>query len=111
MTSPPPEAVITVKATIMSGTVVRWYRTVGDAEHQQPVLSASREGVAVHASYLTQIPELWVLDAKRAFEQLHQDRNADMSSWATHQPRKVSGFRSGPLDPVERALDPVEKEA
>lgn len=96
------QPVITVTATIMSGTVVRWYRSVGQAEHQRPVLSASRDGVAVHADYLTSIPELWVLDAKRAYEQLHADRDADMSGWATHERREVLGVRSGPLDPVKK---------
>lgn len=94
------QAVITVNTTIMQGTCVRWYRDVGQAANHRPVLSASREGVAVHAQYLTSIPETWVAAAKRAHQQLARDRQADMSRWATHVNR---GPSNGPLVPVQEA--------
>lgn len=96
------QAVITVNATIMQGPCVRWYRSVGDAENNRPALSASREGVAVHATYLTDVPDAWVADAKRAHGQLRRAPRADMTSWATHERREVLGARSGPLDPVKK---------
>jgi hypothetical protein len=96
------QAVITVTTTIMQGTCVRWFRDVGAAANQRPVLSASREGVAVHATYLTDVPDAWVADAKRAHGQLRRAPRADMTSWATHERREVLGARSGPLDPVKK---------
>ncbi|MFB4312934.1 hypothetical protein [Actinomadura sp. 21ATH] len=99
MIDPP---VITVTSTIMDGTVVRWFRNLGEAELQQPVLAASRHGVSVHAPYLTDIADTWVADARRAHEELRRDRRANMTGWATHQQREVTGFRSGPLEPIKK---------
>lgn len=96
------QAVITVNTTIMQGTCVRWYSSAGDAETNRPVLSASREGVTVHARYLTDVPEAWVQDAKRAHGQLRRAPRADMTGWATHERREVLGARGGPLDPVKK---------
>jgi hypothetical protein len=93
------DPVITVTATVMDGQVVRWHRTVDAATNHRPVLSASRNGVAVHAEYLTDVPREWIDAAKAAHASLTASRNADMRHLATHQNR---GFSNGPLEPVEK---------
>lgn len=92
------QAVITVNATIMMGTCVYWFRSVGDAERQQVLLTASREGVQVGRGYLTDIPDQWITDARRAHHELAGNPGADMSGWATHVHR---GPPNGPLVPVQ----------
>lgn len=96
MTEPP---VITVTATVMDGQVARWHRTVEDAAINRVVVSASRNGVAVHAQYLTDVPPEWIDAAKAAHAELAADRSADVRSLATHRNR---GFSNGPLEPVEK---------
>lgn len=94
------DPVITVKATIMDGTVVRWHRNLNAAEIHLPTLSASHNGVMVHGEYLTDVPDTWITAAREAHETLRADRDADMTHLATHRNR---GFPNGPLVPVEEA--------
>lgn len=95
-------AVITVTATVMSGTVVRWFRELRDAEHNRPVLSASRDGVLIaDGVYLHTLPAEWLAAAAAAYEQLRRDRGADMSGLATH--RRAAMF--GQLEPVGEETD------
>jgi hypothetical protein len=89
--------VVMVFPTIMDGTVVRWYRTVAAAENHRPVLSASRNGVMVHAEYLTSIPDAWVDSAKTTYMRLERDRNADVRHLATH---RNQGPSNGPIAEV-----------
>lgn len=95
MTEPP---VITVTATVMDGQVARWHRTVEAATIHRAMLSASRNGVSVHAEYLTDVPQEWIDAARAAHAELAADRGADMRRLATHRNR---GFGNGPLVPVE----------
>lgn len=92
--------VITVTATVMDGTVVRWYRALGDAHIHRPFLSASRNGVKVHEGYLHEMPADCVKAAEDAYEVLRYRRDADMSRLATHV---STGPSNGPLTPVEEA--------
>lgn len=93
------DPVVTVTPTIMSGTVVRWHRSVLAAENNTPVLSASRDGVCVHnGAYLHTIPGEWIDDATAAYEALRDHRHPDLSYLATH---RRSGL-SGPLEPVTK---------
>lgn len=94
--------VVTVTTTIIDGTVVRWYRTVGQAENRRPVLSASRRGVRVHAEYLTDLPPAWIDAAKAAHKRLSGSPDADVNDLATHRQRMVHGTRSGPLEPISK---------
>lgn len=94
----PEQPVITVSATLMDGQVVRWHRSVSDATIHRPVISASRNGVAVHAEYLTDVPDEWVSAAREAHATLKRNRSADLRSLATHVNR---GPSNGPLVPVE----------
>lgn len=86
--------VVLVTPTVMDGTVVRWYRDVAAAEQYRPVLSASRNGVTVHAEYLTSIPDAWVDDARRTHTTLSRNRVADLRHLATHRHQHVP---NGPL--------------
>jgi hypothetical protein len=93
--------VILVGGTVMSGTVVRWYRSVADAEIHRPVLEAARRGVNLGPTeYLTDIPDEWIAAARDAHQQLVADRHADLSHLATH--RHGRGLLNGPLEPVDR---------
>lgn len=96
MAEPP---VITVTATVMDGQVVRWHRTVQAAATMRPEVSASRNGVAVHAQYLTDVPPEWVDAAKAAHSVMRCNRQADMRILATHINQ---GPSNGPLVPVEQ---------
>lgn len=40
--------IVTVTPTIMSGTVIRWFRSEAAADKCEPVVSASRECVQIH---------------------------------------------------------------
>jgi len=92
------QPVITVTSTIMDGTVVRWFESLGAAENMRPALSASRRGVAVHAEFLTDIPVQWVEHATQVHRALAVDPGADASGLATHRRRGLSG----PLEEVPR---------
>jgi hypothetical protein len=92
--------IITVTATVMDGTVVRWHHTLSAAETHRPAISASRRGVAVQAEYLTDLPPEWVAAATAAYETLRRTPRADMRHLATHRNR---GPSNGPLVPVEEA--------
>lgn len=95
-------AVVTVTATVMSGTVVRWHRDLYAAEEHRPVLSASRDGVLIESGvYLHTLPPEWLAAATAAYEALKRDRGADMSALATH--RRAAMF--GALEPVEEETD------
>lgn len=96
------EPVVTVTATVMDGTVVRWHRSVSAAEIHRPTVSASRNGVMVHGEYLTDVPPEWIEAATKAYEQLRRARRADLTHLATH---RHQGVLNGPLVPVERTGD------
>lgn len=98
MTIPEPTPVITVATTVMDGQVVRWHHSVRDATNQRPVVSASRRGVQVHITYVTNVPQAWLHAAYDAHTAMALDRTADLSRLATHAPR---GPLNGPLDPVQ----------
>ena len=91
------DPVITVTPTVMDGAVVRWYRSLHAAQHHRPTLSASRDGVTVHARFLTDIPDQWIDAAKRAHRTLADVHGADLDYLATHRHR---GVLNGPLEPV-----------
>ncbi|MEU6781494.1 hypothetical protein ABZ912_20000 [Nonomuraea angiospora] len=94
------DPVITVTATVMSGTVVRWHESLQAAENHRPVLSASREGVMTHNDvYLNEIPSEWISAAMQAYEKLRRAPRADMKHLATHRHSVVA---NGPLVPVEK---------
>lgn len=93
------EPVITVTMSV-DGQVVHWHQTVSAATNHRPTISASRNGVAVHAEYLTNIPEDWVTAAKTAYNELRRNRQADLRHLATH--RHGHGLMNGPLEPVEK---------
>ena len=93
------DPVVIVTTTVTDGTVVRWHRDVRAAELHRPVLSASRNGVAVHAEYLTCIPDEWVDAAKRAHKMLRDVRGANLGHLATHH---VRGLGAGPVEPITR---------
>lgn len=90
--------VITVTSTIMDGTVVRWFSSVEAATNQRATLSASRRGVALHAEYLTDIPDRWVRHAIEVHRALAADPGADAAGLATHRRRGLFG----PLEEVPR---------
>jgi len=90
--------IVTVTATTMDGTVVRWYRDLADAQTYRPILAASRAGVMAPYGYLTDIPPEWMQAATQAHETLRRDPGADMSRLATHVNQ---GPANGPLVPVE----------
>jgi hypothetical protein len=92
-----PDPVITCNVTIMDGQVVRWHRDTRAAENHRPALSASRNGVAVHETYLSDIPTDWLDAARAAYEELAGDRNADLRRLATH---RVENLGAGPLVPI-----------
>ena len=93
--------VITMTSTVMSGTVVRWHRSLSAAENVSPVLSASRDGVMIHGDqFLARIPQEWVDAANQAHRDLAAGR--DVRDLATHSHR---GFM-GPLEPVAHAPKP-----
>lgn len=93
--------VVTVITTIMDGTVVRWYRNLEAADLSRPMISASRNGVAVHRTYLTDVPDELITAAREAYEKLRRERSADMTALATHVQR---GMR-GPHVPVGQGGD------
>jgi hypothetical protein len=77
---------VTVTPTIMDGTVVRWYAHERDLDHYQPAVSASRDGVMGHDTFIT--PELF--DAAWAAH-LAIKIGADVSHLATHRKRGLMG--------------------
>ena len=91
MSYDPDRPVITVTATIMDGTVVRWFTSIVAAEAMRPWVSASRRGVAVHAALLTDIPEQWVAHAINVYRELAANADADVTGLATHRRRGLSG--------------------
>jgi len=91
--------IVTVTAT-MDGTVVRWHRTLADAQTYRPALTASRNGVMAPYGYVTDVPPEWMQAAVQAYETLRRDPKADVKHLATHVNR---GPANGPLVPVEEA--------
>jgi len=94
--------IVTVTSTIMDGTVVRWYRTLPDAQIHRPILSVSRAGVRVHDVYLHEVPDEALAIAQDAWAVLRRDPRHDVRYLATHVNR---GPSNGPLVPVEEAKD------
>src|SRR5690606_21688868 len=78
MSSDNPAPVVLVSTTIMDGTVVRWHRSLTDAETKRPVVSASRYGVMTGRDvYLTDVPRAWVSAATEAYKKLQANPRAD----------------------------------
>jgi hypothetical protein len=101
MSSTNTPAVVTVTPTIMDGTVVRWHPDLNAATHRRPWISASRNGVSVHTTYLTDVPDEVVTAAREAYEVLRRDRHADLQHLATHRDSVVL---NGPLVPADREV-------
>jgi hypothetical protein len=80
------QPIITVTATIMDGTVIRWYASVQAADGGRATVSASRNCVMVHdlAEHAEAVPAEWLAAAEAAHAVLRQDRNADVKHLATH---------------------------
>lgn len=94
--------IVTTTPTIMDGQVLRWYTNEIAEEAHRPLLSASRNGVQVHAEHLHQVEHL-LDDARRAHERLA--RGEDVTDMATHHTRM---FR--PIEPIQRpAPAPAEE--
>lgn len=91
--------VVIAAATVIDGTVLRWYRNIVLADHGGPLISASRRGVSIHTTYLHEVPAGWLEDAQRAYELLrdrHEERaRAEM---ATHRRTSLMGT----VVPIER---------
>jgi hypothetical protein len=101
MSSDNPAPVVLVSTTIMDGTVVRWHRSLTDAETMRPALSASRYGVMTGRDvYLTDVPRAWISAATEAYKKLQANPRADLGHLATHRHSVVA---NGPLVPVEEA--------
>lgn len=80
--------IITVTPTIMSGTVVRWYKNEYAEETGREIMSASRERVMVTGGDVTNsenMAELISLMATAAGVMLDLRRGKDVSSLATHR--------------------------
>lgn len=90
--------VITVTATIMDGTVVRWFDSLDAAERNDPVVSASRTMVVRHRK---PVPAEWDAAAQEVFRTLDYDRNFDLRYMATHICEHPLSFNSR-LIPVAR---------
>jgi hypothetical protein len=78
--------VVTVTATIMDGTVARWYRTETELAWGNETISASRNGVHGHSGHIT--PELF--DAAWTAH-LALKNGADIGHLATHRRRGLTG--------------------
>jgi hypothetical protein len=93
------QPVITVTATIMSGTVVRWFHNERAADTNAAVVSASRDGAMIHGNAFVSgpdaIPQEWI-DAARATHAALAS-GGDVGHLATHRRR---GVLNSPLEPV-----------
>ena len=87
--------IVTVTPTVMSDTVVRWYRGESAEELGAEQVSASRDGVIVNG-YLHLVPDCVMATAGAAYLTLKRDRAAYLGHLATH--RRKGMF--GPLEPV-----------
>lgn len=87
--------VVTITRIGRDGTLVRWFRSVGDAQQQRAALAVSLSGIAVYGS-LHDVPDAWVSAAREAFSVLADD--GDVHRFATH---RHQGPENGPLVPVE----------
>ena len=92
--------IVTVTPTVMSGTVVRWYRSESAAERDAEMVSASRDGVHV-SCYLHEVPADLMEAARGAYEALRHDRRADLKHLATHRRRGMFG----PLEPLTTSTE------
>lgn len=89
--------VVVAAHTVMSGLVVRWYRS---ADMNRTVLSASRDGVMIHGDvFLHDLPASWLSDATDASEAINAGRPGAARALATHERQ---GFMNGPLTEVKR---------
>lgn len=86
--------VVIVTPTIMDGQVVRWYRTVQQAQHGEPSLSVSRNGVLLN-SYLHELPPELLAIAEDLRRSMLAGR--DVSHAATHQ-RRYGSFAVEPIE-------------
>ena len=92
--------VVTVSPTIMDGLVVRWHRTLDDAEHARPIISASRNAVVIHEKGLPPavLAEVMPL-AERAGHDLGMGRPEAVRGLANYERRGLFG----PLVPIKSA--------
>lgn len=88
--------VITVTPTIMSGTVVCWYRNLAAANQHQPIVSASRDGVMIHGDQWLRDVEPFLEAASEAYRVLGPFPDADLRHLATHRSKGLMG----PLEEV-----------
>jgi hypothetical protein len=96
-----PKMIVTVTATVMDGTVVRWYDDRNIEGIGRPWVSVSRNGVLVDG-YLHEVPEVVLALAQEIHRGWQRDRDAwpDIRKLATHRRRGILG----PLEPVEREV-------
>jgi len=88
------DRIVTVTATIMDGTVVRWYGSLRAAENHREIISASRNGVMGGDTYITPAD---FAAAWSAHEELVRYPYADMRHLATH---RAVGCLVEPLEPL-----------
>lgn len=92
-----PQPVVTVLENTPGGTLVRWFRSLGDARNQAYVLVATAGRVFLGGGGdLTDVPDEWIAAARAAHRALAD--GADVSHLATHRSRFPGG--GGPLEPV-----------
>jgi hypothetical protein len=91
--------IVTVTATVMDGTVVRWHASERAEALGREQVSVSRNGVLVNG-YLHEVPEDVLTMAQEIHRGWQNNRNAwpDIGKLATHRRRGVLG----PLEPIRQ---------
>lgn len=79
-------AVVTVTPTILDGTVARWYRSETELAWGNETISASRNGVMGHGTYITPTDYDAAWTAHLAIKAGH-----DIQHLATHKRRGITG--------------------
>lgn len=96
------DPIVTVTPTIQDGIVVRWYDNPNAAVYGHELVSASRNGVLVHA-YLNEVPADILDRAREAYEILRDGKPPEtVYAMATHRSRLLSGD----LEPIVREEAP-----
>ena len=103
--------VVTVTATVMDGSVVRWYSSLTSAEcRDEPVVSASRNGVSVN-TYLHLVPHEVMAQANEAFEILRDSYGGYRGTpelvqrMATHRRRALGASELVPVEYLKEDRD------